>query len=87
MVLDADLYDLPAPGACHLARLSNVVGVAPEPFDPETYVPAASADYVDDRGLKRAGVSNQHTIRRAAGRAQRAVPGGRAASVYLPSTG
>lgn len=65
--LGAELVDLPARDSIRLVRLSNILGLDPQPYDRNTYQAPDSTYYTDDQGTRRVKLSNQLRWRYAKG--------------------
>ena len=60
--LRASLMDLPDPNSLRSVRLSNMVGLQPQPFDPDSFEPEGQA-HTDERGLKRTRLADENIMR------------------------
>ena len=62
MKVAAALLDAPQTSTLRVAKLSNILAVEPEAFDPNTYQ-LSQVEYLDDRGQKRVRLSHENAIR------------------------
>ena len=56
--LNAELVDLPARDSIRLVRLSNILGLEPQPYDPSTFH-VSQEYYTDEQGTRRIKLTNQ----------------------------
>ena len=62
MEVSAQLLDTPNMASLRVAKLSNILAIETEPYDPETFQPT-QVEYIDDRGQKRVRLSDANAIR------------------------
>lgn len=58
LVLNAELVDLPARDSIRLVRLSNILGLETQPYDPSTFQ-ISQEYYTDEQGTRRIKLTNQ----------------------------